>query len=77
MLTVSCFLVEHLESIGLVLDIIGIWLLFCVGSRRARRIQTWAGEEVNAQKKRESKFDWAGVWFMTIGFILQILSNYW
>lgn len=78
-----------INSIGLVFDIVGAWLVaFEVTNqykgKKYETDRTWGGigqppfdsKEYKHWESSKLKFMWAGLIFLTIGFSLQIASNY-
>ena len=70
------------NSAGLLLDIIGVILLFCYGlppdvDREGKQILTWGKDEEEACKgKRYDRISWVALVLLVIGFTLQIISNW-
>lgn len=80
---------SFINSIGLVFDIVGAWLVaFEVTNqfkgKKYETNRTWDGigqppfdsQEYRQWESSKLKFMWAGLIFLTIGFSLQIASNY-
>ena len=71
-----------INSIGLLLDVFGVILLFCYGlppdvDRRRRQFLTWGKDEEQARKgKRFDRTSRLTLGLLIFGFTLQIISNW-
>lgn len=76
-----CFL-EHLNSIGLALDAVGVVLLYFFGLTSdvhqggASMVIVEGSEKDQKQAKRYSMFSKLALILLVVGFVLQIISNY-
>ena len=70
-----CLMVQNLGSIGLGLDIIGVWFLFKAEVVNDLLIGAWGGG-LDEHKKRKKTLSYIGVILLTFGFLLQIFANY-
>ena len=68
-------MVQNLGSIGLGLDIIGVWFLFKAEVVNDLLIGAWGGG-LDEHKKRKKTLSYIGVILLTFGFLLQIFANY-
>ena len=77
-----CLLPEIINSLGLALDIIGVILLFFYGlpeqiNKTGAGVLTWDNDPKEAEKwKRYKKRSYWALALLTIGFLLQIASNW-
>jgi len=78
-----CSMALHMSSAGLVLDIIGVWLLWRFGlpaevSRRGATylVTTQVNQDEIAKAKRYERWSWIALGTLTLGFLMQIIGNY-
>ena len=71
-----------MNSIGLVMDIVGVILLYFFGlskdiTKEGSQYLTWGGNKEEQQQWKRYRFlSIIGLIFLVIGFSLQIVSNY-
>lgn len=72
-----------INSFGLLLDIVGVILLFCYGlppegvSRTGGQLlSVGTNPEVQEKAKRYDRLSWAALFCLVMGFVLQIVSNF-
>ena len=76
-------LAKIINSLGLILDIVGVILLVRYGlppegvSRTGHNLLAWGtNTEVQERAKRYDRLSWAAVILLVMGFVLQIVSNF-
>lgn len=77
-----CLSSELVNTVGLILDIVGVILLFRFGlppdvSRSGGNLLTWGVDEDEVKKgKRYDKISWTALAVIVLGFALQIVSTW-
>ena len=75
---------EHINTLGLVFDVLGVVLLWKFGLpedvSRSGSIGYSVCDPIESEKKKAKLYDCLSHWalfFIVLGFVLQICSNYW
>ncbi len=69
-----------INSFGLILDIIGVIILFCYGFPYSGKSSFWTSPEMiktdETIKERLRKFQRIAIFIIVFGFVLQLVSNF-
>ena len=73
-----CFFLRHIASIGLILDMIGVAILFLVVVSIGEQVILVDPEEEKerlTKKRKKEIIIWTGFLMIVVGFVLQLISN--